>query len=74
MIAYQFYYKLNANSKTQYMYVIAYTLKQAWYLFYQAIGDKKKYYSIGRGSYDINETYFKKHHVVGSIYGGDAII
>jgi len=74
MTAYQFFYKLNANSKTQYMYIIATTLKQAWWLFYNNLGHVKNYYAYGRGSYDLPQAKWYNQHKVGQIYGSDAII
>ena len=74
MIAFQFYYKITANSKTQYIYIIATTLKQAWWYLYNQYGHIKKYYSMGRGNYDLPQTKWYNKHKVGEIYGGDAII
>lgn len=73
--AYQFCYKITPTSQTQYVYVIAVSYKQAWYFFLNQFKDKRNYYYIGRGNYDITEDQFNNKDVkIGSIYGSDAII
>lgn len=74
MTAYQFGYKINANSQTTYIWVLAYSQKQAWYFVKNKYGNLKNYYWVGRGLWDIHSTYFKNYHKAGQIYGNEADI
>lgn len=70
--AYLYWYKSSETSYTQYIYIIAYSNKQAFYYF-----NKNNYttmYDYGCAYEVIEEFKFNKRHNVGDILGANAII
>lgn len=73
MNAFQFWYKSDIYAPTEYIYIIAVSLKQARY-FYTSKGFTRMYdYSINPVNI-IQACLFKKRHEVGDILGQYAVI
>lgn len=73
MKAYVYWYKSEEMAKTEYIYIIAVSLKQAEYIFYSK--GYKKMFDYSNGPIDIIEAcYFSKRHQVGDILGQNAIL
>ena len=73
MKAFLFWYKSDEYAKTEYVYIIAVSEKQANYLFY--VNGYKNMYDYSNGPIDIIDAYhFRARHNVGDILGQNAII
>ena len=73
MKAYLFWYKSDEYAKTEYIYIIAVSEKQANFLFYK--NGYKNMYDYSNGPIDIiGSCYFRARHNVGDILGQNAII
>lgn len=72
MKAFLFWYKSSENATTEYINIIAYTLKQAYFLF--ANNGYTNMYDYGYACDYIEQAEFKKAHNIGEILGQNAII
>ena len=73
MKAFLFWYKSDEYAKTEYIYIIAVSEKQANFLFYK--NGYKNMYDYSNGPVDIIDAlYFRARHNVGDILGQNAII
>ena len=73
MKAFLFWYKSDEYAKTEYIYIIAVSEKQANFIFYK--NGYKNMYDYSNGPIDIIDAYyFRARHNVGDILGQDAII
>ena len=73
MKAFLFWYKSDEYAKTEYIYIIAVSEKQANFIFYK--NGYKNMYDYSNGPIDIIDAYyFRARHNVGDILGKDAII
>lgn len=75
-IAYLFWYCFDAYSKTEYVYVIAVSLKQAMFLWQRYLRENvgRVYDKAETPVNEIGEQDFIKRHEVGEVLGGRAII
>lgn len=73
MSAYLFWYKCGPNATTEYIYIIAYTLKQARYIFFTQ--GYTRMYDFSTSPVDIiPQERFLKDHKAGTILGQYAVI
>ena len=73
MKAYLYWYKCDEYAKTEYIYIIAVSVKQANYIFYSQ--GYKNMTDYSNGPIDIiSAYYFRNHHKVGDILGQNAIL
>ena len=73
MKAYLYWYKFSEYDRTEYLYIIAVSKKQANYLFYA--NGYKNMYDYSNGPIDIIDAcHFRARHNVGDILGQNAII
>lgn len=73
MKAYMFWYICGPNATTEYIYIIAYSLKQARYIFFT--NGYTHMYDYATSPVDvIDETDFVRKHKAGTILGQNAII
>ena len=73
MKAYLYWYKSDEYAPTEYIYIIALSLKQANYIFYSK--GYKNMADYSNGPIDIIDAcYFRARHEVGDILGQNAII
>ena len=73
MKAYLYWYKFSEYDRTEYLYIIAVSEKQANYLFYA--NGYKNMYDYSKGPIDIIDAcHFRARHNVGDILGQNAII
>ena len=73
MKAFQFWYKFDENTPTEYIYIIAVSLKQAQY-FYKRLGYTRMFdYSLVPTRV-IDKSAFNFIHAIGDVLGQDAII
>ena len=73
MKAFLFWYKSDEYAKTEYIYIIAVSEKQANFIFYK--NGYKNMYDYSNGPIDIIASYyFRARHNVGDILGQNAII
>lgn len=73
MKAYLFWYKSDERAPTEYIYIIAYTMKQARF-FYIRQGYTRMYDYDAKPIDTIDEINFIKQHKVGDILGQYAVI
>lgn len=72
-MAYQFWYKSSADAPTEYIYIIAFSYKQARAIFYHA-GYHKMYDFSYYCSDTIPACYWLAKHEIGDILGQNAVI
>ena len=72
-VAFQFWYKSSEDAQTEYIYIIAFTYKQARYLFDKA-GYKRMYDFSYYCSDTIPACYWLAKHEIGDILGQNAVI
>ena len=71
--AYQFWYKSSQDAPTEYIYIIAFTYKQAVYLFHKA-GYNRMYDYSNYCCDTIPCAYWLNKHDIGDILGQNAVV